>query len=306
MRIESASSIGEFVRCPRKYFFRKVLELKVPYVTEEQNIGNIIDCALSEYYKNQQNEDIAYNAVSRFDLKLTEKESELVYNVISNYFKYDKENPLPEGNYLVQTDFFNTDFVDQGVTISGRPDLVIVTEDKIFCVDHKTTSRMWSMEDAMLSFQGEVYSYILEQFYKKPVEVIFNVILRKYPSYPRINKDGTVSRQRISTTKKMFIEIIKKVGGNIEDYQDYIDNIVEENYVSRLHVTFDSKATRFNLSNILHIMNEMRRTFYYRSPLPICKTTCPYYQVCSATGNDLNNILNARQYLPDYLEKEEG
>jgi CRISPR/Cas system-associated exonuclease Cas4 (RecB family) len=107
---------------------------------------------------------------------------------------------------------------------------------------------------------------------------------------PKINKPDkktgiqTVSRSKCSTTKALYLEAIKSVNGDPEDYADHIASIVDKQYFSRFSYkpTYDEYKSWLDMFEaILDDYNyTLKQGIYpYPSPSFMC-SYCPFEGVC--------------------------
>ena len=125
--------------------------------------------------------------------------------------------------------------------LAGRIDLVVEHADRYWIGDHKFKVDVNdSLQGALqISFQMKCYVLALRIFTGLPVAGGFwNVVKRKAPSAPSINKNGTVSLSKVDTTPEIYAEslakqdaILRRESGKGLDYSKYEKEIERLNNI---------------------------------------------------------------------------
>jgi len=187
----SYTEITTFRRCPRKYYYSRVLNLEPVQTGWRIDFGSWMDELLNAHYRG---EDWAVKQAELTEqweaevLPFTDDEELLEVPGLADavMHRYLERYPDSEWEVLHVQDSFRIDGI--GVT----PDLVVrdTRTGKIWVVDHKTSSRIPDEWDLMADTQHLLYVAAMRSLYGKDevAGIIFNYIRSKLPVQPRLNK----------------------------------------------------------------------------------------------------------------------
>lgn len=140
-------------------------------------------------------------------------------DVVSMEEKFEVPIYTPKGNKS------RCDFV-------GRVD-GLVRDDlgRLWILENKTYTRA-NTDHLPLDEQVASYCYAISQKYNEKVSgVLYNIILKKTPEKPSVNKSGSISRRKKkSLTRELYVDTIKSNGEDVEDYQDILSWIDENSH----------------------------------------------------------------------------
>ena len=177
----SASSLDMFNRCPRQYYYRYILGLKIP-PTGSILIGQSFHSAIGQNF--------SHKILTEQDLPV-----EQVVDIFSDSFEADKEQvesfEMPEGvakdmgislvrGYMAQAApkrnpmYVEYEFEVQinGIPVLGRID--VLQKDKSI-VELKTSKRAWASGRAEKSVQTVVYSLAVQELFGIEPKMYFDV-----------------------------------------------------------------------------------------------------------------------------------
>lgn len=282
MRNLSPSQIQTFKQCKRKWYLHYVMEMSTGAQSNEQGIGKIIHDCLDIYYGRK------VDPVSRItdDCNITAEDKDLMTNMMYNYMSYDEKNPLTAGydEILTETDIEDTVFGHKGINLRGRMDILMLNHSKKHAtiVDHKTSDRDYTLNKFYLHYQTKLYHMMVS--HKMPgwnVDVMFNILYKRYPKEPKINANGSMSKAKCITTRRMALDVICKQGLDRADYADYLEAIPNYVFIERFPVVeFKAKFTRLITSDVIDDINRAYSSFYpYGEEGPLCDS-CPYIDIC--------------------------
>jgi CRISPR/Cas system-associated exonuclease Cas4 (RecB family) len=286
MRNLSPSQIQTFKQCKRKWYLHYVMELPTS-TSYEQGIGKIIHDCLDIYHGRKG------NPIPRItdDCNITADDKDLMTNMMYNYMKYDEKNPLTEGydEILTECDIEDTVFGHKGVNLHGRMDILMLNhkDRRATIVEHKTSDRDYTLNKFYLHYQTKLYQMMVSHKLDGwKVDVMFNILYKRYPKEPKLNANGTMSRAKCITTKRMVLDFLLKHGLARADYKDYIEAIPNYVFIERFPVVeFKSKFTRLITTEIIDDINRAYSSFYpYGEEGPLCDT-CSYIDIC-VLGDD--------------------
>jgi len=95
-------------------------------------------------------------------------------------------------------------------------------------IDHKFRKTLQSDDLEEFNLQMSSYQYVLGVLGIRTVGSMANQILTKLPTLPSRNKDGTMSRARISSTWEVYKGALLAAGLDPEDYLDMKDKLTTE------------------------------------------------------------------------------
>lgn len=138
-------------------------------------------------------------------------------NIPANYTIYSVD-----GEPVVEY-YFRQNIDEDGNQFSGVVDVLLedIHTGELVVLDWKTRASFTSYEDELLSTQNAVYQYIMSHIIEKPIaRSIVYQIRSKIPSTPKLNKNGTMSRSKVSTTWEVYKRALLENGLNPVDYED--------------------------------------------------------------------------------------
>jgi len=192
----SYSSIQQFLRCPRQWYFQRVAKLPQKSVGSGLVLGSAVHSALAAYhYGLSQSETLPASELNdvldqSWDKKASEGEVELKA-------KESKDGLLQLGQqllglYLEQPPPENIVAIEQAMMApieNGRgeiletpllafADLLTLDEDQIKIREFKTSSRAYSASEVETSLQPTCYVSAVEQTYDLPATVEYTVLVK--------------------------------------------------------------------------------------------------------------------------------
>ena len=217
----SISDLVYFSSCRRKWLWSKLYDTLYPIPAFF--VGNVVHNGLEALYKEKGTERKAMNAVEKTIKgvlsnvsvnsvefggdeanELYEELADLARAMMKHYFEFEAEKSLLKGGTVEHVELtirqtLSTPGWDyDSITISGRADLIIKdVHGDLWVVDHKTSASYTPyMPGLDVDEQLTGYMYLC---WKKlgivPKGVIYNVLLKKIPSPPRVLKSGKLSHQ---------------------------------------------------------------------------------------------------------------
>ena len=126
---------------------------------------------------------------------------------------YYKKEPLVERKISIP-------FLD-GIPFYGTPDVVWKDRDKggNWVVDYKVRKVMQPVEQEEVDLQLPAYQYMLMKLGIPTAGSIKVQVRSRLPEIPSLNKNGTMSRQRILTTWEIYASELLKHNLKLADYQ---------------------------------------------------------------------------------------
>jgi len=223
--------------CPQKHEYR----YKIGWIGKTVGIstlfGSAIHDALEQFYL-KNGIDEALKAVgtvfSRFfitnhdlpEWKLNEylEAETLAVQVIRNYAEHYRDNdfeiafdpishrPMVEIEGLVPV-YTPNGRASKLFLFAFKLDLVVVINDELWIVDHKTRADINDSiaERLVIDQQMRAYAWAASVYFGIPIAgVIYNIIRKKTPGEVKINKNGTVSIQKCDMRQEDYIDALER------------------------------------------------------------------------------------------------
>jgi RecB family exonuclease len=231
----SHSQLKSWRHCKQQWDYRYGQLLIPKRETRPLYFGNWFHTALQSYYEGKGWREGHEKYVEQYD-RLTEDEQQLfdkgssrskgpweplplqIERAVRSYIWYYEKNPSTADGWkvvAVEIPFELEVVLDDGrhVIIKGRIDLIVQDRfGKYWVVDHKTTTTI-PAETAFHSMDPQqiIYPAAVEETMGIKVEgVIYNYILSRPPSIPKMNKDGkTIAKQDIKTDYLTLYRFLK-------------------------------------------------------------------------------------------------
>lgn len=195
-----------------------------------------------------------------------------------------------------------TEYVGKEVRYEGTFDKVVVDSyGRLWIVDYKTTKQFDTMK-LPLDAQVSAYAWAAEQYYKRPVEGIIYLQLKKmYPVFPKVTRQGLSVDKRQHTTLKLFRYALIRDGyppGTPlpEKYLDYLNELAEQETLEgdrfiRWDMIRRSDASKqFEYDTILAEGRDMLNpdVLIYPNPTRDCSYDCSFRSVHLAMVDQLD------------------
>ena len=252
---------------------------------------------------------------TRLSLKTS---NDMAINILTNYFDRYGSSPLGEYDYLCPEVTVQLPFETSvgEILLVGTIDGVALNREtgKLALVEHKTYSQKPDTGHFRLDHQMTGYAAIFEALTGIEVEgVIYDGVAKKLPQIPKILKNGTVSREWIDTTEKVYVKALIEANQDPESafYADFRERLRERDeqpqtpYFTRQFVTFTGASKRNWLENVSQILEDMAQPelpMYPNFAWTGC-WDCRVQDLCDAvqTGNgDLDELIEERYRVGTY------
>lgn len=213
--------------------------------------------------------------------------------VVKHYLEYEASHPLSTQIVDIEKKFA---LPFQEFTISGRIDLVIRRpDDRLWIVDHKTTSGTFDDRGMDLDEQVTAYLWAARRVYGEvPAGIIFNSIWSSPPEPPmKLSGKGSLKLSKSKsqpTTSARYRAEIEALGLVEEDYSEFLDYLDIEGWGRFFHRTetrrneheIDSFAARLvpKLDDLRRMINEP--SYAYPSPSIYRCPKCQFLNVCKS------------------------
>lgn len=317
----SHSQLKSWRSCQMQWHFRYA-ELLIPKRTDRAlKVGNWAHADLEGYYKSE-GWRAAHALYVEDYAKLFDEEREQfdrgssrgkgpfeplpsqVERIIRSYIWYYKN----DGWKVVAVELpFEVEVVlDDGrhVIIKGRIDVVIQDKyGKYWVVDHKTTTDI-PPETAFHSMDPQltIYPVAVEQQLGIQVEgVIYNYVLSRPPSFPKLNKDGSISKQEVKTDYPTLYRFLKDNGRDPLEYSEVLLPLQQESpFLKRYKLPRTAPITNRILQEAKWTAREiLDHETVTRNVTRQCDR-CPYQELCRAELFGLDTrYMRAQQFMEE-------
>lgn len=184
----SYSDAQTALRCMKKYFYRKVLNLEPRTTMDYLDLGTYVHRLLAGTTKFDLKVEINANPLFFEDTKAEHLALlDEAFDIVSRHNEFwgtEKWEVLH-----VEESFETT--LPNGHTVSYTPDLIVKDKDgQVWVVDHKTTTDSVPRELPFADLQVLVYLRGVRERYPEAAGFIFNYLRKKVPTQPRLNKTG--------------------------------------------------------------------------------------------------------------------
>lgn len=220
--VVSQSRVKSWRTCSRQHYNKFTLMLERKVTSRPLKFGTIIHEML-EALNSGQDPFKVLKRVEKENKKLFNAERELYGDIVEDariifeaYLDWYSKDPLHYIKWAGRTaeHHFEIDLAP-GIIFDGTIDaLVRRMPDRLrFIADHKTFARLPSEDERWRNLQSAVYLRAAQMLGMRPFHgVVWNYIKSKPPTRPNVNKDGSLSIQRIDTLPAVVQQVIEQQG----------------------------------------------------------------------------------------------
>lgn len=196
-----------------------------------QNVDEALDGWAKDYIKNHSltgvDEDIDTMITGMVD-EVLQTASVIVPRALENLNLDEWETVVYNGSPLVEAKF--------EIPLDGWRGYVAIVDwvaknkstGMTWLVDHKFRKTLQADELEEYNLQMSSYQFVLKSMGIDSVGSMSNQILAKLPSYPKRNKDGTMSRAQITSTWQVYQGALLEAGLDPKDYMEMKDKLTAE------------------------------------------------------------------------------
>ena len=332
-KIVTHSELQTFKSCPQKHAYAYEIGWKSRTVGVATLEGLAGHRALEEHYlgHGQEKAEAAIKGVFHSYLernpflkpeqteKVVEAETRSIA-VFRHYLRYYYRNNdfTPRHDFVSNSPMVEREFLIPIYTPSGRRsslfmlagkrDLIIKHKGKNWIVDHKFYAGISGTEGDRLSMdqQMRTYAYATQVYDGIPIAgACYNIIKRKAPRQPKINKNGTVSKAACDTTKQIFLQALHNQNQTTEGYEDILDRLENNLFFARYFHEYaedeqDYKAVQMELYQTTLLLHQC--TFRYRNDAACDHWGgCKFRPLCMGLpGDELFDLKNTKHSELDF------
>ena len=199
----SYSSISQYLACPLRYYFQRILCLPQPTVGSSLVLGSAVHAGLAVYHQDRKmgrepRRDLierAYRAAwdRRAGTEIAFKDGETREDLIAQgmaLLELYLQEPPPERIVAIEHEMIAPIQNSRGeyleVPLVAVADLITATDDGLVVREFKTAARAYSESEAAASLQPTCYVNAVEQTFGEPATVGYTVLVKT--KVPKIQK----------------------------------------------------------------------------------------------------------------------
>lgn len=346
--IVRGSEYQDFLTCRKKWYHAWVEKLEPKKPDNKLFFGEAFHKWLEFYYKNGCDYE---PAIAKTMVWMNEQDTsgmeqvefdemmELFNGVTKHYHQTYNENDKQWKVLGTEVEFIVK--LDEGLFYTGKIDLVVEIDGKVWFLDHKTVSSIQMyVEKSVMDRQISRYWWALKMIAQgigrvkneeglwvrwseiegREIEgFLYNLIAKDYPREPKVLKSGKLSTDKSQkTTYNLYLAKIHALGHNPDDYKEMLDYLKEkpDPFLRRVNVLrteqeleaamWEFAYTSADIRDVrLAIMQhpEATETLTYRNIGYHCMNMCQYRPLCQTVieGGNVSLVKNLA-----YKPKEEN
>lgn len=167
----------------------------------------------------------------------------------------------------------------------------------LWLMDHKSFApSRWSDINNVLGFDDQISGYMSAVSYVEgvaPVGFIYNVLLKRVPSAPKVLKNGSLSKSvDQNTTPELYRAAIAENKLNPADYAEILAHLDanRKTYFARVAATRTAEQLRKYEADFADVASEKSRGLVYRNVSSMHCPRCPYRTLCEADARGVDQI----------------
>ena len=188
-------------------------------------------------------------------------------------------------DFLKDYDVVAREYKFETETIKGVIDIVLKHKktNKILIMDYKFSNGTKGSEDLFLDEQLYLYGIcyaMLNDLTFDDLEVGYISIPKTELNKPRVLKSGQLSRDKgQNTTFKKYVETIKELGLNIEDYEEFLSEISGRTLLTIVKTDINRDMAKRIAKNIDNVIKDMQKDYVLEKCTYMCKS-CDCVDYC--------------------------
>lgn len=217
----SPTQIKKAKECLRKWFLEYRMGQKQA-TREELTYGSLFHEFLETYHMGVPVKDIFERINQCINIYHTDKS--MMINMVKAYIDYDESvkdeyRRIPktsEAEFLFEHKIEDSElFMDLGVVVEGKVDMTFKQDKRIVIVEHKTSSKPWSMIDFYTDSQVEMYHVLMSRYLEKQkqegckIEVMFNIVTK--PPGKIIVQREIINRMNVRDNTEMMKQAVEMI-----------------------------------------------------------------------------------------------
>lgn len=323
------SRIKTFARCPKQYEYKYVQLIEPKSKIRPLYLGSWVHRALETFYT-KGDWRIGHQEYVESWNKLFDEEKlalrtrgktvgpplpELVERIMKSYQWYYRNDGW---QVVMVEEVLETETplrIGERVWIfKGRLDLLIRDDEGLlWLVDHKTTSSI-PQPTAFHAMDPQLmlYPWAAERSRDlKIAGVIYNYVMSKAPTIPKLNRDGSLSRRKVRTDYPTLLRFLKQSGYDPHDFMDVLRPLSRKSeFLRRYKLPREEFVTKEIVLDALSTVKRIDETRRFTRTITRDCVRCPYMTICQAELNGFDTeVLRRTNYQPaeeDYVVSDLG
>lgn len=316
--ILSNSKIKLYKRCTQAYYYREV-ELIVPKTASlPLQRGVMLHSMLEAYYKGKSWKK-ALEKYQPFWDGLMDEEKE-VYGgdlmeeckrIMNGYIRLYGKKPQEKVHFVEMNFSENPIEILPNIYFKGVIDAGLEDDRGLWITEHKTHKKIPKEDQRFFDLQTAIYHRVAEIKGYKPTGVMWNYLITKPPTIPRLLKNGGLSRAKnIVTDRYTYLEAIEKNNLDPSDYEEELEYFSQNRFYERIQMPSNKSVVEGlmkDLKTVAHIINRLKEYPYRNMDSFNCRG-CDYKQLCHAELMGLDTeFIRKKEFKPkEHREEEDG
>lgn len=308
------SRIKTYNRCPKQYDYKYNQLLEPKARVRPLYLGSWIHACLETHYK-QGDWKVGHAEYVADWNKLFEEERtalrtrgktvgppfpELVQRIMSSYLWYTRNDKFKP--YLIEQVLeVPTPLIVNGkrFIFKGRLDIIMEDEEGLYWLwDHKSASTI-PQPTAFHAMDPQLmlYPWAAERQYDiKIAGIYYNYVKSKAPTIPKLNKDGSLSRRKISTDYPTLFRFLKREGYDPNDFADILRPMARKSdFLRRYRMPREPQVTKEIVLDALSVVKRIDDTKRWTRTITRDCVRCPYVDLCRSELNGFDTELMRKE-----------
>lgn len=302
----SNSKAKTYRRCPKKYEYKYVQRLRPRQKAIPLERGSWMHELLQAFYDGKDWRKTHKRLTKKFN-SLFEEEREMLGDIPGDCARimrsYLRQYGEEDGHLrIVDTELNEYVTLPNGLRVQVIADLVYEDHMGLWIMDHKFRSRFENTENMRLDPQLTIYYWALEVLGYPCVGTVYNEVLTKPPTVPKLTATGKrlEKRKNIFTDQWTYAEAVKAHGFDLGDYSDILKIIgttQRDKFFRRTYQPRDKAVVRNAMKDLNWTAQEIiaaeRNKRFPRTFDKSCKFSCEYKDLCLTQyhGGDGESII---------------
>ena len=309
------SRLKTFDRCPKQYEYKYIQLLEPKKKVRPLFLGSWVHAALETHYKVGDWKIGHAEYVAQWN-KLFEEERlalrtrgktvgpplpELVERIMKSYLWYyrnDNFKPYAVEQILEVPTPLKVN--GKQFVFKGRLDLIMedLDDGSLWMWDHKTASTIPQPTSFhAMDPQLMLYPWAAQiQYGIKIAGVYYNYVRSRPPTVPKVNKDGSLSKRKISTDYPTVMRFLKQEGYDPQDFLDVLRPLYKKSeFLRRYRLPREAQVTKEVLLDTLSKVKRIDETKRFTRTITRDCVRCPYADICRAELNGFDTEIMRQQ-----------
>jgi len=305
------SRIKTFNRCPKQYDYKYNQLLEPKRKVRPLFLGSWVHACLETHYRDGDWKIGHREYTAQWD-KLFDEEKialqsrgktvgppfpELVERIMKSYLWYYREDHFVP--YMVEQILeVPTPLKINGkqFVFKGRLDLIMrdTDDDTLWLWDHKTASTI-PQATSFHAMDPQLMLYpwgAQEQYGIEIAGIYYNYVRSRPPSIPKLNKDGSLSKRKISTDYPTLYRFLKENGYSPNDFAHILRPMMHQSdFLRRYKLPREAVVTREVLLDTLSVVKRIDETKRWTRTITRDCMRCSYHDICRSELNGFDTTL---------------